>query len=137
MEVVPAETELLCRHRAGGGWGSPRHVGPPWVQVQKYCKVRVAFSVCREHLWWRNFASNFYVLTSLCLIKSFNKQLFFVCFQFKILVKSSNVKIIRPGISWSTCQEILIYKTMCSYRHCPILILYGRQLFIKISLYEN
>ena len=66
MEVVPAKTELFCRHLAGGdgGGGGPRHVGPPWVQVQKYCKVRVAFSVCQEHLWWRNFASNFYVLTS-------------------------------------------------------------------------
>jgi len=73
MEVIPAETELFRRHLAGGG--GPRHFGPPLVQVQKYCKVRVAFSVCREHLWCRSFASNFYVLTSPFLVKSFNTPL--------------------------------------------------------------
>jgi len=73
MEVIPAETELFCRHLAGGdgGDGGPRHVGPPNFQVQKYCKVQVAFSVCQEHLGWMYFASKFYVFPSCFLGKKF------------------------------------------------------------------
>jgi len=50
VEVIPAEAELFCGHAGGGGGGGAGHDGPPCDQVQGYCKVRVAFSVCQEHL---------------------------------------------------------------------------------------